>query len=285
MRWQEGHRSPDVIDARGPGGGGGGFGGMRLGFGGLVVVGILSVVFRTNLFPLFSGGTTPARQAPAAQGPQRTGNAEEDRQVHFVSFVLDDVQANWTRIMPTLGRPYERARLVVFTEAIRTGCGAADSAIGPFYCPADQRVYIDLGFFRELRARFGAPGDFAQAYVLAHEVGHHAQHLLGIEARARAAQSRDPARENDLSVRMELQADCFAGVWAHSTQQRNLLEAGDLEEGLAAAAAVGDDRIQRSAGQQVRPESWTHGSAAQRASWFRRGWTSGDPNQCDTFGG
>ena len=281
MRWQQDHQSPNVIDARGRGSSGG-LGGMRLGLGGFLVVGILSVVFRTNLFALLGGDTAPPRGATSAS-PPRPSSAEETRQVHFVSFVLDDVQDNWTRIMPALGRAYEPARLVLFTEAIETGCGAADSAIGPFYCPADQRVYIDLGFFRELRARFGAPGDFAQAYVLAHEVGHHAQRLLGIEARTRAMQSQSPARENDLSVRLELQADCFAGVWAHSTQQRNLLESGDLEEALAAAAAVGDDRIQRSAGRRVNPERWTHGSAQQRESWFRRGWSTGDPQRCDTF--
>jgi predicted metalloprotease len=225
------------------------------------------VVFRTNLFALFDGGAAPPRGA-ATSAPPRTSSPQEDRDVHFVSFVLDDVQDNWTRIMPALGRPYERARLVLFTDAVNTGCGGADSNTGPFYCPADQRVYIDLAFFRELRTRFSAPGDFAQAYVLAHEVGHHAQRLLGIEARTRQAQSQDPSRENDLSVRLELQADCFAGVW----------------EALAAAAAVGDDRVQRGAGRRVNPESWTHGSAQQRASWFRRGWSGGDPRQCDTFG-
>lgn len=256
---------------------------MRLGLGGVVIVGILSVVFRTNLFALFDGGSLPSPGTSAARSPQRAANPQEDQQVRFVSFVLDDVQDNWTRIMPAMGRPYRRAQLVLFTDGIDTGCGAADSTIGPFYCPADQRVYIDLGFFRELRSRFGAPGDFAQAYVLAHEVGHHAQRLLGIEERTRQAQAQNPSQENELSVRLELQADCFAGVWAKSTQQRNLLESGDLEEALAATAAVGDDRIQRSAGRRVRPETWTHGSAQQRESWFRRGWSSGDPQQCDTF--
>jgi predicted metalloprotease len=282
MRWNQNHRSGDVIDARGQGSPGG-RGGLRLGLGGIVIVGILSVVFRTNLFTLFDGGALPSPGTSTARTPQRAANPQEDQQVRFVSFVLDDVQDNWTRIMPALGRPYSRAQLVLFTDAIHTGCGAADSTIGPFYCPSDQRVYIDLGFFRELRSRFGAPGDFAQAYVLAHEVGHHAQRLLGIEERTRQAQAQNPSQENELSVRLELQADCFAGIWAKSTQQRNLLESGDLEEALAATAAVGDDRIQRSAGRRVRPETWTHGSAQQRESWFRRGWSSGDPRQCDTF--
>ena len=155
--------------------------------------------------------------------------------------------------------------------------------MGPFYCPADRKVYIDLGFYHQLQHRFGAPGDFAQAYVIAHEVGHHLQTLLGTERRVRALQRRDPAQENHLSVRLELQADCYAGVWAHSTQQRNLLERGDVDEGLAAAAAVGDDRLQRGAGARVNPESWTHGSAQQRAAWFRKGLNTGDVNQCDTF--
>ncbi len=279
MRWEQGHRSDDVIDLRGRSSGGG-FGGVRLGLGGVVVVAILSLVFRRNLFTLFSSGDAVAPTAPAA--PYR-GTPEEEREVQFVSFVLDDVQNTWARVMPSLGRPYERAQLVLFTDAVQSGCGATGSEVGPFYCPADQRVYLDLGFFRELRARFAAPGDFAQAYVIAHEVGHHVQRLLGIEARVAASGRGDPSSRNAMSVRTELQADCFAGVWAHSTAQRNLLESGDLEEALAAAAAVGDDRIQRSAGRRVNPETWTHGSAQQRAAWFRQGWSTGDPNRCDTF--
>ena len=276
MRWDPGHRSDDVIDARGQGG----FGGMRLGLGGFLVVGVLSLVFHRNLFALFqTDGVAPT--SPVATGPaQSTPSA--DRSVQFVSFVLDDVQATWTRTMPAMGRQYERARLVLFSQSVTTGCGGADSQTGPFYCPADQRVYLDLDFFRALSTRFGAPGDFAQAYVIAHEVGHHVQHLLGIDARVRAGSA---SQERALSVRLELQADCFAGVWAHSTQQRNILESGDLEEALGAAASVGDDRIQRSAGRRVNPETWTHGSAQQRSAWFRRGWTSGDPQQCNTFGG
>jgi uncharacterized protein len=182
--------------------------------------------------------------------------------------VLDDAQSTWERLFQARGRTYEHAKLVLFRDAIRSACGFAESASGPFYCPGDERVYIDLGFFDELQQRFGAPGDFAQAYVLAHELGHHVQRLLGAEGE---------------SVRIELQADCYAGVWGHETAQRQILEAGDVEEGLGAAAAVGDDRIQRRSGQEVHPEAFTHGSAEQRVSWFRRGFESGRPENCDTF--
>jgi predicted metalloprotease len=166
---------------------------------------------------------------------------------------------------------------------VDTACGVADSRVGPFYCPRDERVYIDLSFYQELRQRFGAPGDFAQAYVIAHEVGHHVQHITGMEDRMRSLQQSNPARENEMSVRFELQADCYAGVWAHSTQQRQLLEQGDVEEAMGAASAIGDDRIQRQSGGRIRPETWTHGSAEQRTAWFRRGLQSGDPRACDTF--
>ena len=203
--------------------------------------------------------------------------------MRFVSFVIDDVQNTWTREFRELGREYVRAKLVLFTDATRSGCGFAESAMGPFYCPGDAKVYIDLGFYRQLRQRFGAPGDFAQAYVIAHEVGHHVQSLLGTESKMRDAQRRMPRRANELSVRLELQADCYAGVWGHSTEQRKLLEAGDVDEGLAAAAAVGDDRIQRQSGRGVNPETWTHGSSKQRVQWFRRGFETGRVQDCDTF--
>jgi predicted metalloprotease len=243
---------------------------------------VLSVVFRRNLFTVVQNTRSPTTTTPTA--PYRA-SPEEERQAQFVAFVLDDVQNTWGRLTPALGTEYRRAQLVLFTDAVRSGCGAAGAEVGPFYCPADQRVYLDLGFFRELQSRFRASGDFAQAYVIAHEIGHHVQHQLGIDARVRQMQQADPSSENSLSVRTELQADCFAGVWAHSTSQRNLLESGDLEEALGAAAAVGDDRIQRGAGRRSSPETWTHGSAEQRASWFRRGWDSGDPRRCDTFAG
>jgi uncharacterized protein len=199
--------------------------------------------------------------------------------------VLGDVEFTWSGIFKRAGRTYERTALVLFDGATQTGCGFGSSQTGPFYCPADRKVYIDLSFFRELRSRFGAPGDFAQAYVIAHEVGHHVQNQLGISDDVRSEQERNPEEANALSIRLELQADCFAGVWAHSAYEANLLEPGDLEEGLGAAVAVGDDRLQRQATGRIDRESWTHGSSEQRTHWFRRGFDGGDPNDCETFSG
>jgi predicted metalloprotease len=201
-----------------------------------------------------------------------------------VSFVLDDTQNTWTQILPQQsGKPYHHARLVLFRDYTQSGCGSAESATGPFYCPGDEKVYIDLGFYDELRRRFGAPGEFAQAYVLAHEIGHHVQKLLGIERRVRQLQEDNPRGQNSASVHLELQADCFAGVWAHSTQQRGLLEKGDVESALGAAAAVGDDRLQRMATGHVSPDSFTHGTSEQRMSWFRKGLDAGTVAACNTF--
>lgn len=217
--------------------------------------------------------------ATSAPGGDARGTPEEEDLVDFVSFVLDDAQSIWQRHLPG----YPDAKLVLFRDAVQSACGFAQAAMGPFYCPSDGKVYIDLGFYEELRQRFGAPGDFAQAYVLAHEIGHHVQKVTGIEEKVRSAQRSRPRQANALSVRMELQADCYAGVWAHSTARRELLEAGDLEEGLEAAAAVGDDRIQRMSTGRVAPEKFTHGSSQQRMDWFRTGYENGDPNACDTF--
>jgi predicted metalloprotease len=272
MRWDQNHQSSDVDDRRGQRGGG-----MRVGLGGAIVLVVLSVIFRRNMFEVLGIGAVGApqgQQAPAANG---------DQLARFAGFVFDDAQAYWQKEVAAAGKPYRKTLLVLFSEATPTGCGTADAAIGPFYCPADEKVYIDLGFYQELKSRFGAPGDFAQAYVIAHEVGHHIQNVLGIEQRVRAAQSRDPAEKNALSVRTELQADCFAGMWAHSTERRDLLEQGDVEEALNAAAAVGDDRIQKAATGRINPEKWTHGSAQERATWFRRGFSGGTIADCDTF--
>jgi predicted metalloprotease len=203
----------------------------------------------------------------------------------FVGFVVDDVQDTWVGIFRTSGEPYERTKLVLFDGSTQSGCGPASEATGPFYCPSDRKVYLDLGFFKELRRRFGAPGDFAQAYVIAHEFGHHVQNLLGINEQVQRASQDDPSKANEYSIRLELQADCFAGVWAHSAYQQKLLEQGDIQEGMGAAAAVGDDRIQKETQGRVNPETWTHGSSDQRVSWFRTGYESGDPNACDTFSG
>jgi predicted metalloprotease len=255
---------------------------MRIGLGGAVVLLVLSLIFKQDFFALLGGGggaAEPTASAPVASTP------EEDKRVEFVSFVLDDAQSTWDKLFRERGKQYQHAKLVLFRDAIQSACGFAEAATGPFYCPGDGRVYIDLGFYDELQRRFGAPGDFAQAYVLAHELGHHVQRLLGTEAKVREAQQRDPEHANQLSVGLELQADCYAGVWGHETAQRQLLETGDVEEGLAAAAAVGDDRIQRMSGQGVHPEAFTHGTSEQRSSWFRRGLESGRPEDCDTFRG
>jgi hypothetical protein len=265
--------------------------GGRLGLGGVVLLLLAAWLLGVDPLALLGagGGLDPGGRVgldPAAPigapapGPTSSTTPDEERQVEFVSFVLDDLQETWARLLPG----YRDARLVLFRDATRSGCGVGQSEMGPFYCPRDEKVYVDLVFFEELRARFGAPGDFAQAYVLAHEVGHHVQHLAGVDERVRAGQRRDAgAAAGELSVRMELQADCLAGVWGHATAQRGLLEEGDVEEGLRAAAAIGDDRIQRMSGRGVQPESFTHGSSAQRVEWLRRGLASGDPDACDTF--
>jgi hypothetical protein len=208
-----------------------------------------------------------------------------DEQAAFVAVVLADTEDTWNALLPELGRDYEAPRLVLFEQAVSSACGTASSAVGPFYCPLDAKVYLDLSFFRDLDQRFDAPGDFARAYVIAHEIGHHAQNLLGLSEQVHAQRQRlSESQGNELSVLLELQADCFAGVWAHHAEsQRDLLEAGDVEEGLAAAAAVGDDRLQERGRGRIVPESFTHGSSAQRVQWFQRGLSSGDPASCDTF--
>jgi predicted metalloprotease len=226
----------------------------------------------------------PSLGRPAESAPPADASPEEERLVDFVSFILDDSQETWAELSQRTGRPYEPAKLVLFRGATPSACGMGRAAMGPFYCPGDQKVYIDLAFFEELRRRFGAPGDFAQAYVVAHEIGHHVQNQLGIERAVRQRQAAQPERANELSVRMELQADCFAGIWGHSTARRDILEQGDAEEGLNAAAAIGDDRIQQQTSGQVVPDAFTHGSSEQRVAWFNRGLRSGDVKACDTFG-
>jgi predicted metalloprotease len=275
MRWTRRTGPSDVEDRRGLSG----RPGIRLGLGGVIVVLLLSVVFKQDFFSLLGGG---GATLPGASTEPVAASAEETRLAEFVEFVVGDAQDVWARL---LGPDYRRARLVLFRGAVQSGCGYAEAAMGPFYCPADERVYIDLGFYDELHTRFGAPGDFAQAYVIAHEVGHHVQRLLGIESDMRRESQQQPARAGSLSVALELQADCFAGVWGYSTAQRDLLEGGDVDEGLGAAAAVGDDRIQQRTTGQVRPESFTHGSSADRVRWFRRGLEAGQPSACDTFAG
>ena len=287
MKWTRGRRSENLEDRRGERRRGGlslpGGRGSRMGLGTIVLLFVLSVVFKQDFFSLVSGGGGGmSTQAPSNSPPAAVDPAEEEL-VDFMSFVLDDNQKVWSRLLPRLGSQYPEAKLVLFRDSVRSACGFAQAATGPFYCPGDQKVYLDLAFFDELGRRFGAPGDFAQAYVIAHEIGPHVQQVLGITRQMRSMQSQRPDLKNELSVRLELQADCLAGVWANSTAERNLLERGDVEEGLSAAAAVGDDRIQRQAGRYINPETFTHGTSEQRMEWFRKGLNSGDPNNCDTF--
>lgn len=267
--------------------------GPHLGIGGTLVLLVLSFVFKQNFFSLFSGGGSSSDAPATTSAPLRTGTdpsrdpsrtAQEKTEVQFVSFVLDDVQRTWDKLLPQQANvPYHHAKLVLFRDSTRSACGQAQEASGPFYCPGDEKVYIDLGFFDELKQRFGAPGEFAQAYVLAHEIGHHVQKLLGIEAKVRQLEERNPREQNPLSVRLELQADCYAGVWGNTTEQRKIIDESDVEAGLRAAAAVGDDRLQKMATGHVSPESFTHGSSAQRTSWFRKGLDSGRISACNTF--
>jgi predicted metalloprotease len=284
MRWTPGGRSDDIEDDRDQsGGGGGGFnlGGIHLGIGGFLILLVLSLVFKRNFLALAGlGGVSSPTQVSQ---PDTARDQREEPLVQFVSFILDDTQKTWKQILSSQGVPYRHAKLVLFRDRIDSACGLAQSASGPFYCPEDEKVYIDLGFYDELKQRFGAPGEFAQAYVLAHELGHHVQKLIGVEEKVHAAQEQNPRAANQLSERLELQADCFAGVWGHSTDQRKLLDPDDVREGLNAAAAVGDDRLQRMAGRSVNPETFTHGSSRQRMDWFQKGFSTGDTKACNTF--
>ncbi|HET7436516.1 MAG TPA: neutral zinc metallopeptidase [Thermoanaerobaculia bacterium] len=287
MRWTPGGVSSDIEDRRGSSGGGGfSFGrGPQVGCGGAIILLVLSLLTGRNFFSFFdgssgSGGTTTAPTQTAAPTNEAPG---EHQAVEFVSFVLNDTQNTWEKVLAEQNVQYRRSKLVLFRDSVDSACGFAQAATGPFYCPSDEKVYIDLAFYDELHRRFGAPGDFAQAYVIAHEIGHHVQDILGISEKVHRAQSEDRGNANEYSVRLELQADCYAGVWGHSTKERNILESGDVEEGLNAAAAIGDDKLQREAGRRVNPDSFTHGSSAQRVEWFRRGFESGKIEDCDTF--
>ena len=282
MRWKSGRRSRNVEDRRG----------TRMGRGAAVGgVGGLGFLIIVVLYMLLGGDPAQlVEQMPQAGGPSAsttTGPPPPGQQelVDFVSVVLADTEDTWNPIFASIGQQYEEPTLVLFTGQVRSACGMAGAAMGPFYCPGDHKLYIDLSFYDELQRRFRAPGDFAQAYVIAHEVGHHVQNLLGINGEVQAMQRQVSKTEaNELSVRLELQADCMAGVWGYHTQRaRNMLEAGDLEEALNAAAAIGDDRIQRESTGRVVPDSFTHGSSAQRVKWFRTGFESGDVAACDTF--
>jgi predicted metalloprotease len=291
MRWESGRRSDNVQDVRGQSTG---FGsrGVKVGGIGMVIALIAALVLGVDPFALMNTvGNVTAPPSPPTQasrpvpGQGAPGAPAKDEQAEFVSVVLADTEDTWGQIFAAGGKRYQPPKLVMFSGLVQSACGMTSAAAGPFYCPADQKVYIDLDFFRELDRRFGAPGDFARAYVIAHEVGHHVQNLLGIAGQVHNLQTRaSEEQSNALSVRMELQADCLAGVWGHhADKQRQLLEAGDAEEGLRAAAAIGDDNIQRRSAGYVRPESWTHGSSDMRVRWFKRGFQTGRVEQCDTF--
>ena len=284
MKWEGNRTSSNVEDRRG-GGGGGGFrlGGRGISLGTIVIALIGSWLFGVNpltLLGLMGGGEAPVTQQGPAQAPPAT-----DREAAFVSTVLADTEDTWTELFRQQGATYVQPKLVLFSGATPTACGTGQSAAGPFYCPADQKVYIDLDFYRLMEERFKVNGDFAQAYVIAHEVGHHVQHLGGIAEQVHGARSRLPESQgNALQVRMELQADCYAGVWAfHANRSRAILEKGDVEEALAAAAAIGDDALQRKSRGVVVPDSFTHGTSEQRSRWFRRGIETGQVKNCDTF--
>jgi uncharacterized protein len=283
MRWTPGGVSGDIEDRRSEGGSR--IRGTHLGIGATLLLVLLSLIFKRDFVSMFTG---VQETAPAVNEASRSAvqDPAEASLVQFVSFVLDDTQKTWDRLLPEQsGVPYRHAKLVLFRDATDSSCGLAQSATGPFYCPADEKVYIDLGFYDDLTNRFGAPGEFAQAYVLAHEIGHHVQKILGISSKVHSLQEGNPSEANPLSVRLELQADCLAGVWGNSTAQRNLIEEKDVEAGIRAAGAVGDDRLQRMARGRVSPESFTHGSSAQRTAWFQRGLSSGNMAQCNTFAG
>ena len=279
----------NIIDRRGESGiRRGGFSRPAAIGGGIGLPALLVVVVVLLINGGLGGGTTIDNPLDDFQNPDDQAQTSLDldsseRLVRLLSFVFDDTQSFWRDTFAQAGTPYRDARLVLFTSETPSGCGGAVSNIGPHYCPADETVYVDLAFFRDLRERFGAPGDFAQAYVIAHEVAHHVQHLMGISDEVHREQQLNPEGANELSIRLELQADCLAGVWAFTTFERQLLEEGDLEEGLRAAAAVGDDRIQAQSTGRIDVDSWTHGSSDQRKRWFYTGFENGDPNACGTF--
>jgi predicted metalloprotease len=287
MKWEGQRQSENVEDQRGAGGGGFRLGGGRgIGLGSIVIALIAGWIFGINpltLLGVLGGGG--AIEAPSAQQAPAQRPPANDAMAAFVSTVLADTEDVWGAVMKTGGVAYREPKLVLFRGAVGTACGTGQSAMGPFYCPGDQKVYIDLGFFDTLRSRMGAPGDFAQAYVISHEVGHHVQNLLGITGKVDAMRGRVPeAQMNALSVRVELQADCFAGVWTHHSQRgKGWLERGDVDEAMNAAAQIGDDMLQRKSQGTVVPESFTHGTSQQRQTWFRRGLESGSMAQCNTF--
>ncbi|WP_426287233.1 KPN_02809 family neutral zinc metallopeptidase [Luteibacter sp. E-22] len=287
MLWQKGRRSDNVEDAGEGGGGGPSFGGRGLGIGGIVILAILGLVFFKDPTALLGQGEPGAAPTPQTQQAPHQA-AANDPQVDFVRAILGETEDTWGEIFAANGQQYEQPKLVLFRNGVRTACGSASSAVGPFYCPGDHRVYLDLGFFQDMQARFHEAGDFARAYVIAHEVGHHVQNLVGVFDKVSDARRRGARLEgaSGLSVRQELQADCFAGVWAnHSQQRQHWLQPGDVESAINAATAIGDDALQEQSQGRVVPDSFTHGTSAQRVRWFRTGLDSGDIGKCNTFSG
>ena len=303
MEWQPGGLSSDIEDRRGDSGGGGGFGfgGGGLGIGGFILLLVISLVTGHNFLGSFFNGNSVAPQQTQVQGdaPDTQGNAQEDaqgssaqpqsatkdRDAQLISFVNTDVQKFWRQTLTAEGKPYHEAHIVLYRGETDAGCGEAQAATGPFYCPEDQKVYIDLSFWDELRKFGGSTADFAQAFVLSHELGHHVQNMLGLEPKVQQLMQSEPSERNHLSVDLELQADCYGGVWAHHAQAEHIVDPGDIPAALSAVAAVGDDHLEKMSGRAVSPESWTHGSSQQRQTWFQRGFQTGDPASCDTFGG
>jgi uncharacterized protein len=287
MRWRRGGSTADVIDVRGSGGGRRGGGGVLPVGGGLGVVGVIVFLAIQLLGGGAAGFDVPAgfdtsTRAPSGQPIPASQDPEKDLK-DFSIYVFNSVQATWERTFTEQGKDYDHAKLVLYRDGVDTACGSASSAVGPFYCPGDRHVYLDLSFYRDMESQLQASGDFAWAYVIAHEVGHHVQQQLGTSAEVEQIRRSDPDRANDASVRLELQADCYAGVWAHSVFEAGDLEPGDVDEAIRASEAVGDDRLQRQAGRRVNPDTFTHGSSEQRRSWFERGRERGEPADCDTF--
>lgn len=282
MRWKDGRRSSNIEDRRGArtpriGVKGGGIG--------VILIALVAMYFGIDPSVILNSGLVEQTTGPVVTSEQRSTSPVEDQLADFVSVVLADTEDTWDSIFTSAGRTYEKPKLVLFTDAVQSACGYAQAASGPFYCPADRKVYIDLGFYRELKNKLNAPGDFAQAYVVAHEIGHHVQNLLGISGKVQDKRSQMSQTEyNRLSVKLELQADCFAGLWAHHANRvRNILEPGDVEEALNAASMIGDDHLQKQSRGYVVPDSFTHGSSAQRVQWFRQGLASGSVSDCNTF--
>ena len=296
MRWRSGRRSNNIEDRRSSGparmrfpfpAGGGGKKGGGISLGSIVVILVLMFVFDINPLELLGGGGTlaPTSSEQSVEPQSSGGQAGDDEMKAFVSVVLADTEDTWHAAFKELGRSYKEPRLVLFRGAVQSACGFAQAAMGPFYCPGDQKVYLDLSFFEDLRRQHGAPGDFAQPYVIAHEIGHHVQNLLGTSGKVQQAQRGvDKSGANELSVMLELQADCYAGIWAHRAESaRQILEEGDIEEALRAANAIGDDRLQKESRGYITPDSFTHGTSEQRMRWFKRGLTTGSLESCNTF--